>query len=135
MNNSPAVANTHNWRTHPEFLEFLRFEFSFEDASPQAKHQVMTLLPVALAEDRFVGAIKTTLLSEALRAFNRPPLYHYFNISGERWRFVGSAETPTLRVVGENGLTVVFGRLKRDLTIGAFCNPPHQEMMKNLTNS
>lgn len=127
-------ANAHNWRSHEEFLEFLRFEFSFEDASPQAKHQVMTLLPIALAEDRFVGAIKTTILTEALRAFNRPSLYHYFSTTANRWRYFGSAESPTLRVIGENGFTVVFGRLKRDLTIGAFCDPPHQELIKNLTN-
>lgn len=132
--NPTHLTVTHeNWQKHEAFLEFLRFEFSLDNISAEARQHINTLLPLSVAENRLAGAIKEAILKEAMSAFNRPYLYHTFvtprNKSAGKWKYIGSSsEFHRVLLNPRFNYVTMFGALRRPLIPGAFCRPPEQEI-------
>jgi hypothetical protein len=117
-----------NWKTSPDFIHFLQFEFDFNMASPAAKKQVMTLLPLAVGDNRMTGSISNAVLHEALALWNRQPLNHYFEREGNRWRYLGAnfAKSPTHL---QGFQSTRYGKLRHDIKVGSYCKSPVAEVM------
>lgn len=114
-----------NWKTSPEFLHFLQFDFDFNFASTEAKRQVMTLLPLAVGDNRMTGAISNTVLKEALLVWNRPVDSHAFIRDSGRWRYIGTNIRPS------QSLAIIWrkGKLRRSISVGSFCKSPVFEVI------
>jgi len=115
-----------NWRTSEDFLQFLQFDFDFNYASPEAKRQVMTLLPLAVGDNRMHGAIANAVLKEALDLWNRPREEHLFYKDRGRWRYLGTSSTMHSFPIAASWRT---GRLRRRLSPGVFCQQPSHEVI------
>lgn len=118
---TPAV-NIHNWKTHTEFREFLGLTYKPSDTV--ARHCV-ELLPAAVDEDRLIGAIKMSILSEAMNIFNQPRQNHYFRYSTNlrKWTYKGTQPKGLVTHIFE-------GRLNRVVPAGRFCPPPLEVLMR-----
>lgn len=127
--NTTLTVNHNNWRTHEDFLHFLRFDFSLADTTPAVRHQVLTLIPLAVSEERLVGAIKETVLKAAIEAFNTPPLIHVFRREKDRWRYITAFPVTHQFEHLYNTFTFRKGRLKRKLSEGSYCRSPSLEVM------
>ncbi|HYE38177.1 hypothetical protein [Methylocaldum sp.] len=115
-----------NWKTDPAFVQFLQFDFDFNFASPEAKRQVMTLLPLAVGDNRMHGAIANAVLKEALDLWNRPRERHFFVRENMRWRYIGIERSMHLIPVKAQ---YRVGRLRRRLSPGSFCQQPSHEVI------
>jgi hypothetical protein len=127
----PSV-NIHNWRSVPEFVDFLSFDFDLDHASPDVRQRIITLLPAAVGEGRLSGAIINAVLQEAIRAWNRPPALHGFLRRDRRWRYLGAATSSSdLARIQTAATQLVYGRLKRNLAPGTFCSQPSFEVIRS----
>jgi hypothetical protein len=116
-----------NWRTDPHFVQFLQFEFDFNFASPEARRQVMTLLPIAVGDNRMHGSIANIVLKAALDLWNRPVEHHAFRYENNRWRYIGTVAQFNSRTPIQIALRT--GRLRRHLTVGTYCQQPSREVI------
>jgi hypothetical protein len=128
-----TLVNHLNWRSNEEFLHFLRFDFSLTDAPAEVRHQVLTLIPLAVAEERLVGAIKETVLKAAITAWNKPEQIHMFLNEGDRWRYLSSfalTHAPSTTAKTVHSIHFIIGKLKRSLNEGSYCRAPQEEVIR-----
>lgn len=117
--------NTHNWKSNDAFLDFLQLQYQ---PSRETAEQCILLLPVAVAEERLLGAIKETILTEAIARWNELERFHtfYFSPSAKRWVYRGTEVKSPINYDSEIKL---LGRLRAPIPVGAFCNEPRSMMI------
>lgn len=124
-----STVNIHNWRQCQDFIDFLTLEFSIDNLNAERKSLIAHLLPIAVAENRLLGAITTAILEAAIEAWNRPAAYHIFTVEKSRWKYFGQLASLTgFRHSSDETVRIVYGCLKRTIPYGAFCKRPHVEV-------
>lgn len=116
-----------NWHRNESFVHFLQFEFDLHSSPAKVKREVLTLLPLAVGDQRMYGSIAGTVLREAIRMWNQPLLWHVFTLDelSKRWRYVGGFIARPY----EQRFPHFFGRLRHPIKPGSFCKKPAAELM------
>jgi len=130
IHHNSAQVDFFNWRENEEFLDFLTLEFDFKDASPASRQHVLTLIPIAVAENRLLGSVTEIVLREAIEAWNRPPRHHHFTESDGKWKYIGATEEG-VRIaphLDNTSFFTSFGIAKRVMQPGAYCRSPREEI-------
>jgi hypothetical protein len=122
---TPSQVNHHNWKTNEAFLDYLQFSYI---PSQQTADQCVLLLPIAVAEERLLGPLKETILTEAMTRWNEPSRFHTFRFSpsAKRWVYKGTlVKEPAIYDCDMR----LFGRLKAPVIVGTFCGEPATMMI------
>jgi hypothetical protein len=105
------------------FVSYLKLTYR---PSAEVSSQCALLLPIAIAEDRLLSALRTTILREALSYWNKPQETHFFVFTASvgRWTYKGTHKPTFPRRTTKANLISLFGRLATPLEKGRFCSPP-----------